>query len=90
MGSKVNGKSRGGKPISIDEDYSFIECLQNRKFLQNNPIGSIFDLEDEPKNFELFILGDEKDMILEIDTQMPDEVRQHIQDLIKKPGHLYK
>ena len=55
--------------------YKDIKCAQIRQFLQNNSISTVFDLDDEPTDFELLVFGAQQLSILEIDSDMPDEAR---------------
>ena len=48
------------------------------KFLRHNPLGSIFDLEDEPTKFKEIQL--DEDSVLEHDVKMPKEAIEELKD----------
>ena len=54
---------------ATDEDIYEIENGRLTQFLQDNPIGSVFDLEEEPTEFARFMLHDKG--LFEVDKSMP-------------------
>ena len=48
------------------------------KFLRHNPLGSIFDLEDEPTKFKEIRI--DEDCVLEHDVKMPNEAIEELKD----------
>ena len=57
---------------ATDEEILAIGGGLMAKFLQDNPIGSVFDLEDEPTEFARYKLG--KTRILEVDKNTPSQL----------------
>ena len=67
-----------------DEDYySHVKFEHLREFLENNRLGTVFDLEEERTEFQYFYLklSEQEIIILEVDTLLPNSNLKWIYDL---------
>ena len=67
-----------------DEDIQAMENGRLTKFLQDNPIETVFDLDDEPAEFARYKLNDEK--LIEVDKNMPSQELLELVQKLRKVG----
>ena len=71
----------------IDEiDYDFVKDCNLRDFLENNPLGSVIDIEEEPKIkwYQLYLPKDKAALFLEIEACLPKEAQEELQKLMEE------
>ena len=71
-------------------DYSKIANKQYKAFLENNPLQTVFDLDDDNTEFYLIQLGINNLAFLEIDTKMPSDFRHKLEKLLQEREPMHK
>ena len=78
MGNKIRRKVKKLQEKSTIvklDSYEDVKSVQIREFLINNSISTVFDLDDEPTEFEILVFGARQLSILEIDRNMLEKAR---------------